>query len=207
MESNNTPSLPDNVAILPDPYSRAMEFDSLEPIIIPVSIKVKGKSGGEETRRYFLHEGSEDVACKYQNAATRAARFTDNKVTSYEGIADIEPYLVSLCLYRADDNGQFPYDRDGRPDPRKLIPLQTIRTWKPKIVRSLFDKAKEISNLDSGTKTVADIDKEILSLQEQRARLLAQQDDGGEDSAAKKQRGPTSSTIDRPESPGSSSTK
>jgi hypothetical protein len=48
------------------------------------------------------------------------------------GLANVEPLLVSLCLFR----------ENGAP-----VLLATVRSWPARVVKSLFEKAKEISDL------------------------------------------------------------
>jgi hypothetical protein len=125
------------------------DFDNLEPICI--SVRYKGVE-------YILKEASEGSACKYRNATLNAYRTDEQgKVIGYAGLADAEPLLVSECLFTTDD---------------KRVPLETIRTWPARIVSPLFEKAKEISNLDERGSD-EDIQKRITRLQsllEERAK-------------------------------------
>lgn len=121
-----------------------MDFDiSLKEV--PVTINKEA---------YVLVEASEDSACKYRNASMKTMTFTDGKVTGMVGGADLEPLLVHLCLFQGD----------------KAVPLHKIRSWPARVVKALFEKAKEISDLNEDT--VEGIDKEIATLQERRKTLL-----------------------------------
>jgi hypothetical protein len=116
-----------------------MVFDEVCPAEVPVVIG---------SVRYVLREASEDAACKFRNALLRCTRpGPDGRPTTYDGVADTEPLLVSLCLYAADEGGRVRPDRDGRPDPRHLVPLATVRSWPARVVKALAAKAQEISGL------------------------------------------------------------
>jgi hypothetical protein len=82
---------------------------------------------------FQLREATSDGAAKFRNAAAGTARITDGKVSGVGNVGDLEPLLVSLCLF----------DGDGKP-----VPLSVVRQWPGRVVRKLFDKAKTISGLD-----------------------------------------------------------
>ncbi len=105
-----------------------MEFADLEPVLVPVKI------GG---RKYVLKEPSEAASVKYRNALMRAAKFgTDGSVTAADGLADLEPLLVSLCLFELDkDNFEKP------------VPLETVLAWPPRVVGPLFERAKALGGI------------------------------------------------------------
>ena len=102
-------------------------FNDLTPIEIPVSI---------EGVEYTLREASGDAACKYRNAMMACMQLADGKPVSLRGLADVEPLLVSLCLFVTETN--------------KLVPLHVIKTWPSRVITPLFEKAKEISELGEG---------------------------------------------------------
>lgn len=109
----------------------ALEFDLSAPIVIPV--KLKDKDG--ELKDYELREANGDVACRWRNAILqRTTLGPDGKPSSLGAIADTEPILVSLCLFEAGTN--------------RNVPVGTIRQWPSKVQKALFEKAKEISELD-----------------------------------------------------------
>lgn len=114
-----------------------IEFDSLAPIEVPATIAGK---------QYLLREASEDAACKYRNAAMRAARFNDRgKVSSIEGVADVEPLLVSLCLFELTGDGKCHL---GHTVPgERPVPIDELRRWPAKRVKTLFERIKDISDL------------------------------------------------------------
>lgn len=87
-------------------------------------------------RDYTLVEPSEDAACRWRNLATSKAKMQDGKVVGMDGIADVQPYLVSLCLFEETDKG------------RVAVPLSVIRGWPARVVKVLFERAKELGDLD-----------------------------------------------------------
>lgn len=134
-------------------FPASLDYEDLPPVTIPVNYRGK---------KYILHQADEGMACTFRNAQARAARMTDGKVTGVDGIADVEPLLVSLCLKEV-------YKDDGS---TRAVPVSTIKSWDPKVVSDLFDWAKKISHLD-GKDTVESIDAQIEKLQKQREKLIA----------------------------------
>ena len=152
------------MSTISNPLADPLYFDDLQPIEVPVKYGNKA---------YILREASEDAAVKYRNAQARGARFgADGKPVSVESVADKEPLLVSLCLYHADKEGHISVTREGRPDPRFLVPLQVILTWPPRIVDALFKRLLKISELDDAPDTPETLAEKITVLQEQRESLL-----------------------------------
>lgn len=101
------------------------DFDNLVSAEIPV--KVAGSS-------YTLKEASGKAAGTYRNACMAAITIgPTGKATAMKNLADVEPLLVSLCLF--DENG-------------RNVPLSTITAWPARIQKALFNKAKEISELE-----------------------------------------------------------
>jgi len=113
-----------------------------------IDILVKGPNGKD----YVLREASGDTVAKFNNARARCAKYQDGGLAGVEGLGDLEPMLVSMCMF--EDKG------DGTPDPHKPIKGNLLRAWPGPIVKALFDKAAEISELDS--------DKDLSSLRKQR---------------------------------------
>lgn len=140
----------------------AMDFDDLKPI--EVSVKVKGK-------RYVLRQASAEAKAQFDNAKLRATKLEDGKLVSLAGMADVEPLLVSLCLFNADTDGRLPLTADGDPDLTKLVPLKTVKLWDARIVADLFDRSKAISGLVD-KETIESVTKQIDDLMKRRQKLL-----------------------------------
>jgi len=139
------------------------DFADLEPVRLSIKI---GK------KPFVLCEADGDAGAKYRSAAARSARLNDGKVIGVEGIGDIEPLLVSRCLYYADEQGRLRVDDDDKPVRKYLVEEGTIRSWPDRVQKALFNKVKEISGLDE-TDTIEKIEKQIANLQKKRAKLLA----------------------------------
>jgi hypothetical protein len=122
-----------------------MEFDGE---LTEVPVRVNGVE-------YVLREATGDVACKYRNAITKQTTLTESQDESRTikvgNIADSEPYLVHLCLFDTENNN---------------VPLSKVRSWPPKVVSALYNRAKEISELDQ--------DEDVESLIKQRDKLNQQ---------------------------------
>lgn len=126
----------------------ALVFDDIAPIEIPVRIGDKS---------YILREATGEDARQWRNLNMKAAKFTsDGKVASMEGMADGQYFLVHRCIFSTNGDGK----RSDNP-----IPLVMIKSWPERIIKSLFQKAKEISDLEEKPETRERILDEIDNLQ------------------------------------------
>lgn len=133
-----------------------IKFDDLMPLCEEVTLG---------TAQYFLKEASGDAATKFANARLNCVKLgPDGKPQTVRGIADVEPLLVSLCLF--DSNG-------------KNVPEATVRSWPYRIQKALFDRAKEMSHLDD-LETEAAIVDQITSLQKKLDEMHESKNVGGE---------------------------
>lgn len=105
-----------------------MTFDEIDLIAVPVRI------GGED---YVLREATSDAAGKYHDAIIKSTRMSDGKITGSDGLGGVEALLVSLCLFK----------RTGKEE--SAVPLTEVRRWPSRVVKPLFDRVKEISELDA----------------------------------------------------------
>lgn len=112
------------------PDNGILDLGDLTPIEVPVLL------GG---KRFVLREASGEAGCKYRNAMLNCTQLgPDGRPASIRGLADVEPLLVSLCLF--DEQG-------------KAVLLGTIRGWPARIQKALFEQAKFISGLQEGDVT------------------------------------------------------
>ena len=119
-----------------------MVFEDLARIEVPVTVG---------SQQYVLREANGDTACKFQNARVARYEYNDEgKLVRLRDTADLEPFLVSLCLFMQD--GVTP------------VSEVTIRSWPGKIQGKLYDRAKEISGLDE-TEDLATLEKQLANLQ------------------------------------------
>lgn len=120
-----------------DPYSDLV-FEDLEPKFVDVWLTSKKP----DKPSHRLREATEDVACKFRNAAMRAARMTDGKVVGVDGMADCEPILVAGCLFKLVPDPKSPGGV------RELAcTVGEVRSWSARVVGPLFDRAKLISGM------------------------------------------------------------
>lgn len=90
--------------------------------------------------KYELREATGGAACRYRNACVACTSFgPDGKPNGVHDIADVEPLLVSLCLYT----------EQGQP-----VPLKTVLGWPARVVSALYREAKAISDLDDKPEAV-----------------------------------------------------
>lgn len=138
------------------------DFSDLTPVEIPV------KYQGVE---YILTEADGAAAAKYRASMLKGMEISvddeGNRTTKHiAGISEVQPLLVSLCL------------KDKVSGTR--VPLETVKTWSERIIRKLFDKAKEISELDEQSDDLPSLENQLASLQKRIADLR-----GGTDPAKK----------------------
>jgi hypothetical protein len=105
------------------------DFSDLTPIAIPVV--------GPDGENYILKEATGRAAKIYNNARIEGVMLEAGQPKTIKGIGGLEPLLVSLCLWADND----------RP-----VTQQFIEGWPSKVVKKLYNKAKEISDLDEEEK-------------------------------------------------------
>lgn len=104
-----------------------INLDNLTPISIPVTID------GEE---YELREADANAGVTYRNEIMAKTVLENGKATRLLNMADIEPLLVGMCLYKKGEQ---------EPVGRKFA-----RTLSHRRLRILYDKVEEISELSAG---------------------------------------------------------
>ncbi len=154
--------------------------DNYEPLVfdrtpteIPVTIK---DPKTKEDKHYTLREADGGAAIRFRNAGLAATQLKDGKVSGVEGMASVEPLLVSLCLF---------VNNPGQPDDNRPVSLAMVKSWPSRIQRSLFTKAKEISDLaeeeddiEELRKQREELDKRIEELEEGTAKNSESTTDG-----------------------------
>jgi hypothetical protein len=133
-----------------------LEFDNPTPVEEPVKI------GGED----YVIRVSGDAVVRYRNAVMRSQIYDENgKLARLDGLADSEPLLVSLCLFKlSKSNGQVV------PMP---VQLQTIRSWRPEIQARLYDKIKNDNPDIEGASTDEQLNEQLGRLQKRIADRAA----------------------------------
>lgn len=127
-----------------DAISQAMDLDALLTTEIPVKFKAQ---------TYTLCQASEESVIKFRSAQLRDAKMVDGKLqANLSQIADSQSLLVSLCLK----------DATGNP-----VAQSILKTWPAPVVKQLFEKAKEISDLEERPKTREDLRTELDKLTKQ----------------------------------------
>lgn len=101
------------------------DFDSIETIEIPVKYK---------SVDYVLREATSGAAKEFANARiSRVKMSSTGEATSYGSLGDLEPLLVSLCLF----------ELSGKP-----VTVKFVEAMPYKVQKALYEKAKEISGMD-----------------------------------------------------------
>lgn len=143
-------------------------FDDITPLEVEVRV---GKLD------FVLREASGEAAVKYTNAKLKRLTLgSDGKPSTFQGMGDLEPYLVSLCLFTA---------KRERPELNNQ-PLHEveIRSWPHKVQKKLFEVAKQISEIDQDQskedleKIVADAQKRLAELEAGDSKAKNEQSDG-----------------------------
>lgn len=123
-------------------------FDNIDLREVPVTIAGQA---------YVLKAADGDVACQYKNMAASLYRLNqDTKETVIKGAGDLEPFLVSLCLYKVISESE-----------KQKVHITHVKKLPPPVIKKLFDTAKKIGGLDEDVslealkKQKAEIEKQI----------------------------------------------
>jgi hypothetical protein len=128
--------------------TEVMDFESLAPI--DVEVKYKGQT----------------LTLRSANGAV--GTLFKNKIIQYEScdrrdMADIQPWLVSVCLFRRVPDLAIPGDQG------ELVPVSVVRTFPHPMLKKLFDKAVEIGELIPEDETIESLEKKLAILRKQEA--------------------------------------
>lgn len=135
-----------------------MDAQLLEPMDLTTNkIVVPVKIDGVE---YTLEEASGDVACKYRNRFLECTKLENGKVIGVQGTADLEPFLVSMCLWHMAEGGK-----------KTNVPAVTIRSWPSKIQTQLFKRAKDISGIAEEEETIESLQKKLDAAKKKKEEL------------------------------------
>lgn len=146
-----------------------IDFDTVEPITIDV--KVSGQW-------YVLREGSGDAVAKFKNKLMKCARTMPDGKQTFDGLGDMEAYLISLCLYETEggQKGVIKVDKSKKDPVEVLVSEFKIRSWPGRVQKELFKKAKEITPIEDEEATIEGMEKQIAELQSRIDTLKANKD-------------------------------
>lgn len=134
-----------------------MVFDTVTKRQLPVTI---------DGVDYVLREANSDVGARYKTACIRGAKFQEGKPTTVDNLGDVEPLLVAGCLFKVTPTGE------------EKVTEAWVRTLPNRVVKPMFDWAKENSDLNNQVDTVESLNKDIAKLQEKLARLIEEKAEG-----------------------------
>lgn len=102
--------------------------------------------------RFAIVEADEATAVKWKNKQVSSAKIgPKGNFTGVGDVADSEPFLVSMCLRRVKD-GVTKTGLDGEElklaDLGDAVDLKTVRTWPARVIRPIFERIKEVSDLN-----------------------------------------------------------
>lgn len=130
-----------------------LDFSSHAAIEIPVSIPDR-KSG--KVVNYFLREAIGDAVVKYENEMLKCTQLGESgRPSSVRGMADVEPLLVSMCLFF-----NCPEDTKFHNQP---VAQSVIRAFPSRILKKLYETAKQISEIGTDT-DVKTLEGQLTSL-------------------------------------------
>ena len=103
-----------------------MDIGSLDIIRIPLTGGLAG---------YTLVEADGAAARAWRSSLVKVKKYHRGKPVDFDtsGLADADTLLVSLCLL----------DPEGKP-----VPHETVKGWPARVIKPLFEKVKEISELN-----------------------------------------------------------
>lgn len=136
-----------------------LDLGDLEPIQVPVRC-------GD--RAYVLMEGDEAAVTAWRNIRMACTRVTPTGETYWtDGIANAQPALIAGCLYRgkwSDDKKEISLlvTKAGKP---VKIDESEVRSLTHAHAKKLYEKALEITGLNSEDDTVESLEKQIEILQ------------------------------------------
>ena len=138
------------------PVEIAKENDFSEDTFKEVPFKI-----GKDV--YSVREADGDTSYKYRNKIIACTELgPDGQAKSVKDIADVEPFLISMCLF----------DAAG-----KAVPATVIRKFKATVCKRLYELIKEISELDDGqADDVAGLEKQLESVKEKLNKAKAKED-------------------------------
>lgn len=119
--------------------------------------------------RYEIREPSEAAAIAYRSASLRGVEMetvdkTENRITrNLEGMSEVEPVLVSMCTFVVSPEkpaAQWP-----------AVSTDVVKTWGSRVVKPLFDWAKDAGGLDETSDPEA-LTRQIEKLAVRRSKLL-----------------------------------
>lgn len=130
-----------------------------EEVIEEYDLRSVDKKVRVDGRLYLLREASADAARQFNNKHSAAIRYSaGGKDARFEGIADADYLLVSLCMGGEAADGRFLDERGHFLQP---LHLQTVLAWPNRVVDPLARWVKRVSDL---TKEVEDPDPELVAM-------------------------------------------
>lgn len=133
-----------------------------ELVIIPNHLPHPGK--------YLLVQPTEGTAVKYRNQKAKGLTFVGNNLAKVENPGDIEPLLVSWCLFQVEENSEPPKVKTTKSGLPVEVSISTIHKWPAPIIRQMFDWVKKVGQLDE-KETEESLNKKIKELQDQLEEL------------------------------------
>ena len=91
-----------------------------------IPIKIDGET-------YTLKEADGQTARIYKNMLLQSAKTEKSGTRTFEGIADVEARLVSMCLFTETGSN---------------VSESKVLSWPHRVIKPIYEKAKEISCLD-----------------------------------------------------------
>jgi hypothetical protein len=129
--------------------SKSINFGNLTRIEVNIE-NLEGKN-------YVLREATGAAAAQYKNDVLKKSKFgPDGKPQAFDGVADVEPLLVSLCLFELKSDGT------AMDSP---VPVNVIKRWPARVVAQLFSEAKRISGMEDDD-TLPGLEKQLEDLQQ-----------------------------------------
>lgn len=134
--------------------------------LTPAQRDVTWKNKRGEVERHVVREASAAAAAAYRNATSRASRYEDGKFVGLDGIADAEPLLVGLCVYRVDDKGGA-----------ATTPIGTaaILALPDRVQSALYETVRDISPTLARLESLDSVERQLTRLNKRRDEILAEQ--------------------------------
>jgi len=102
---------------------------------------------GPDKKQYILREANGKAATDHRNAIMASTQFgPDGKVSGIKNLASVEAVFVAACLW--DEKGKNP-------------PVSTIQSWPARVQKQLYEKAKDLSDMNDESPIVMLLEKAL----------------------------------------------
>lgn len=116
-----------------------------------------------DKKQFVLVEADGEVTARYKAQVYANSVVVDGKFVPKSGMADVEAFLVSLCVFEID-----PQAHGGR----KAVTIKEVKSWPGRMVKKLFQAAKKLSQMGD-EETIDSLERQRDDINDQIEKLKA----------------------------------